>query len=140
MCRVRKVEPGLSIRFNPNRGIGQRGDRKRKQTAPQFKSEPFFISEDSQPGMEEQVIRRFFENLRSCLVKVQTHLASVILSMAMRTLFSAVAVRISTSLLKRRKPPSQAKVRYTAQRFGRTANPSTIRSAIRSLRPPRSFP
>ena len=60
--------------------------------------------------------------LRVCLAKVQTQFASVFLSMAMRIMFSAVAVRISTSLLSLRYRPSHAKVRSTIQRFGRTAH------------------
>ena len=42
----------------------------------------------------------------------------------MRIMFSAVPVKISTSLAKRRKWPSQAKVRSTTQRLGCTTNPS----------------
>jgi hypothetical protein len=42
---------------------------------------------------------RIHSHLRDCLAKIQTHLARVILSRAMRMKLSAVAVRISTPLL-----------------------------------------
>ncbi|BBL77327.1 hypothetical protein MishRS11D_44250 (plasmid) [Methylomagnum ishizawai] len=72
---------------------------------------------------------------RSCLAKIQTHFARVVLSMAMRMTFSAVPVRVSKSLLKRRNEPNQANVRSTIQRFGRAAKPSTIRSEMCSTKP-----
>ncbi|MBK5940998.1 hypothetical protein CCR96_17420 [Halochromatium roseum] len=64
--------------------------------------------------------------LRVCLEKIQTQFASVFFSMAMRIMFSAVAVSISTSLLRRRNRPSQAKVLSTTQRLGSTAHWSLI--------------
>jgi hypothetical protein len=67
------------------------------------------------------ILRRL---LRSCLAKNHIHLSRVILSMAMRIRFSAVAVNISKSLANRRNPPNQAKVRSTIQRLGSTVNPS----------------
>lgn len=66
------------------------------------------------------------KSFRVCLAKVQTQFASVFLSIAMRIIFSAVPVRISKSLLSLRNRPSQANVRSTTQRFGRTAHPSLI--------------
>jgi hypothetical protein len=50
-----------------------------------------------------------------------------------------MAVKSSKSLLSRRKEPSQAKVRSTIQRFGRTADPSTIRSEMCRTKPNRSL-
>ena len=64
--------------------------------------------------------------IRSCLVNTYRNLASVILTIATRTKFSAVAVSTSTSLASRRKLPSQANVRSTTHRFGNTAKPSLI--------------
>jgi hypothetical protein len=64
--------------------------------------------------------------VRVCLAKVQPQFASVFSSVAIRIIFSAVPVRISKSLLSLRNRPSQAKVRSTTQRFGRTAHPSLI--------------
>src|SRR5918992_6118615 len=54
-------------------------------------------------GREKQTLVDF---LRSCLAKNHIHLSRVILSMAMRIMFSAVAVNISKSLANRRNPPN----------------------------------
>lgn len=50
--------------------------------------------------------------------------------MAMRIMFSKVAVKISKSLERRRKLFSQAKVRSASHRFGKTAQVSLIFSEI----------
>ncbi len=51
----------------------------------------------------------FTVTLRSCLAKDQTHFARVSFIMAIRMIFSEVAVRISKSLASRRKLFNQAK-------------------------------
>ncbi|BBL73668.1 hypothetical protein MishRS11D_07660 [Methylomagnum ishizawai] len=87
------------------------------------------------PGAGKAIVPTLAVFFRSCLAKIQTHFARVVLSMAMRMTFSAVPVRVSKSLLKRRNEPNQANVRSTIQRFGRTAKPSTIRSEMCSTKP-----
>lgn len=77
---------------------------------------------------------RIEELLRTCLGKVFQHLARVSVSRAMRILFSAVPVKISTSLAQRRKCPSHAKVRSTTQRCGSTTTPAPKRGVIWSPR------
>ena len=81
-----------------------------------------FLSE----GGDYITIAYSLAEIRGCLVNAYRNLASVILSMATRTKFSAVAVNTSTSFASRRKLPSQENVLSTTHRFGSTAKPSLI--------------
>ncbi len=55
--------------------------------------------------------------------------------MAIRIIFSAVPVKISKSLDKRRKLPGQENVRSTTHRFGKTVHLPSIFSEMCKLRP-----
>jgi transcriptional regulator with AAA-type ATPase domain len=89
-------------------------------------------NETSQKKLEKNTVGDI-EYVRSCLAKIHVHFARVNFSIAIRTMFSAVAVRISTSFDSLLKCPNQENVLSTIHLFGITAKPSLIRIEIYRL-------